>query len=94
VNEKRRRGGGQESQFGEDVSCEDTHTSISCVGLLDERQRTIEDGWFPATERESGTERWEEVIGGLLDCVWLITSGSDTHTRLCRGGICHTFTRW
>ncbi len=26
VNEKRRRGGGQESQFGEDISCEDTHT--------------------------------------------------------------------
>lgn len=58
-----------------------THTLPLVASGSWTRDRTIEDGWFSATERESGTERWEEVIGGLLDCVWLITSGSVSHTH-------------
>lgn len=59
-----------------------THTSISCVGLLDARQGTIEDWRFSPTERESDAERWEEVIRRLFD-VYVCVDNVRTRETVC-----------
>lgn len=69
VNEKRRRGGGQESQFGEDISCEDT---LAAFGSWTRDREQWKTGDFLRLKERVALNAGRKLF---VACWRLITSG-------------------